>query len=179
MEILIVLLADGYTDDVRLLTRSIQTNADEVLHFEAEFDPINAEGLINWVGTPSQEASMERVESSLEEMCTFLEGMDAFESYVAVTNHGREVTIEIGWHDMRGGPVVWDRWTDEVDDPVIAFADIGFLFDNRQYRCRPKATEKPEPPLYRYHPERFKAYREYAESIGKFYRTRWNRYRVY
>ncbi|MDN7534052.1 hypothetical protein [Burkholderia orbicola] len=170
MDVLIALLANGYTDEVRLLTKSIQTNVDEVLDFEEAFDQLNTEGLINWVGTPSQEASMVRVENSLEEMCTFLEGMDVFESYVAVTNHGREVTIEIGWHDMRAGPVVWDRWTVEVDDPVIAFADIGFLFDDKQYRCGPKAAEKPEPPLYRYHPERFKSYREYAESIGKFYR---------
>lgn len=169
-DVLIALLDGGYTDEVRLLTKSIQANADEVLDFEEAFDQLNEEGLINWVGTPSQEASMERVENSLEEMCTFLEGMNAFKTYVAVTNHGREVTIEIGWHDLRAGPVVWDRWTNEVDDPVIAFADIGFLFDDRQYRCGPKATEKPEPPLYQYHPERFKAYRDYAESVGKFYR---------
>jgi hypothetical protein len=49
-----------------------------------------------------------------------------------------------------------------VDDPVMTFASIGFLFDARDYRWGAKQTEEEEPPLYRYHPARIKANRDYA-----------------
>lgn len=173
LESLATLFANGYTDEVRAFTKSIQTNPQAVLGFEIIFDRLNEESMIDWEGTPSQEASMARIEGSLHELQVFLEGMSRpYETYVVVTNHGIEATVEVGWHDQAAGQVAWDRWTDEVDDPVMAFADVGFLFDYKDYRCAPRPVEKPEPPLYRYHPERFKAYRDYAEPVGKIYRQK-------
>lgn len=173
LKLLTTLLANGYTDDVRLFTNGIQTNTESVVSFEAVFDMLNDENLINWQGTSSQEASMERVENTLEEMRIFLEGISRkFKNYIIITNHGHDATFEIGWFDHAEEQVVWDRWIDEVDDAVIAFADVGFLFDVKEYHFAPKPTEKPNPPLYRYHPERFKAYRDYAESVGKFFRQK-------
>lgn len=55
-------------------------------------------------------------------------------NWPTVTNHGHEVTFEIGWRDQMAGQVVWNRWTDEVDDLVMAFADVGFLFGIKDYR---------------------------------------------
>lgn len=134
---------------------------------------MNAEGKIDWAGTESQQVAMARAEESAQELDDFLEGMThPFETYVLVLNHGHEIIVETGWHDDVAGPVVWDRWASDVDDPVMAYADIGFLFDTPDYRCEPKTAEKPAPPLYRYHPERFKAYRDYAEPVGKLYRQR-------
>ena len=170
---LTTLLANGYNDEVKAFTSSIQTNQDAVLDFEIAFDMLNFDAIINWVGTPSQEASIALVDTSLEEMNRFLAGINRpYESYVSVTNHGLEATIEIGWLDQMTDFVVWERLTYCVDDPVMAFADIGFMFDIKNYQCAPKLADKPEPPLYRYHPERFKAYRDYSEPVGKLYRQK-------
>lgn len=173
VESLIALLSHGYTDEVRAFTKGIQANPSAVTGFERLFKLLNAEGKIDWAGTESQQAAMARAEESAQELDDFLEGMThPFETYVLVLNHGHEIIVETGWHDDVAGPVVWDRWASDVDDPVMAYADIGFLFDNPDYRCEPKTAEKPAPPLYRYHPERFKAYRDYAEPVGKLYRQR-------
>lgn len=173
VESLIALLSHGYTDEVRAFTKGIQANPSAVTGFQRLFKLLNAEGKIGWAGTESQQAAMARAEESAQELDDFLEGMThPFETYVLVLNHGHEIIVETGWHDDVAGPVVWDRWASDVDDPVMAYADIGFLFDKPDYRCEPKTAEKPAPPLYRYHPERFKAYRDYAEPVGKLYRQR-------
>jgi len=173
VESLIALLSHGYTDEVRAFTKGIQANPSAVTGFERLFNLLNAEGKIDWVGTESQQAAMARAEESAQELDDFLEGMTRpFETYVLVLNHGHEIIVETGWHDDVAGPVVWDRWASDVDDPVMAYADIGCLFNDPDYRCELKTAEKPAPPLYRYHPERFKAYRDYAEPVGKLYRQR-------
>jgi hypothetical protein len=167
------LLGNGYTDEVKAFTNSIQSNPAAVMGFEAIYNMLNHEGVIFWVGTPAQEAAVLDMEARSQEMESFLDGLSRpFRTYVCATNHGHEVTFEIGWRDQMAGEVVWDRWTEDTDDPVIVFADIGFLFDVKDYRCASKSMAKPEPPLYRYHPERFKACRDYAESVGKFYRQK-------
>ncbi len=92
-------------------------------------------------------------------------------SYIALIDHGSEITVEVGWYELAAGQVPWDRWTAETDDPVMAFASIGFLFETREYRRESKPVEATEPPLYRYHPERFRACREYAGSLASFYQA--------
>lgn len=72
--------------------------------------------------------------------------------------------------DATAGRVVWDRWVGNVSDPVMSYADIGFIFDYPEYRCEPKPKEIAEPPMYRYHTERFRAFYGCAEPIGKVYR---------
>lgn len=166
-------LADGYDEEVRAFTRSIQAKPQQVFLFERHFDALVFDNLIHWNGTPSQDATLAKVAASEEQMRQFLEGIGRpYESYLIVTNHGTEITFEVGWRDQMAGNVVWDRWIEAVDDPVMAFANAGFLFDLLDYQCATRPTEKPEPPLYRYHPERFKAYRDYAEIVGKFYRQK-------
>lgn len=166
-------LANGYDEEVRAFTRSIQAKPQQVFLFERHFDALVFDNLIHWNGTPSQDATLAKVAASEEQMRQFLEGIGRpYESYLIVTNHGTEITFEVGWRDQMAGNVVWDRWIEAVDDPVMAFANAGFLFDLLDYQCATRPTEKPEPPLYRYHPERFKAYRDYAEIVGKFYRQK-------
>ena len=60
---LTTLLANGYNDEVKAFTSSIQSNQDAVLDFEIAFDMLNFDAIINWVGTPSQEASMALLQS--------------------------------------------------------------------------------------------------------------------
>ncbi len=170
---LIALLAKGYSDDVRTFTKGFQTNQSAVLSFELLFDHLVMQGLINWEETASQEAVFARAAENADELEVFLAEMSRpYETYLRMLNHGHEITVETGWHDAIAGKVVWDRWTVEVDDPVIAYAITAFQFDACSYDCAAKPTEKPLPPMYRYHPERFRAYRDYAELVGKLYRQR-------
>jgi hypothetical protein len=166
------LLVNGYRDEVRAFTRRLQHKPDSVVALERIFDELVSDAAIHWEGTASQEDFFLRTEQCLEEMDAFLAAMpQPYASFVVLLNHGPEVTVEIGWQDLLAGQVVWDRWTAVVDDPVMAFASIGFLFDTRDYRWEAKQIGAEEPPLYRYHPERFKAYRDYAGEVGNFYRA--------
>jgi len=174
LEYLANLLADGYTESVRAFTRSIQTDPEAVRGFEAAFDALNADAMIDWTGTPLQEQLMASVEARDDELESFLANIGrSVNTYLLMTNHGQEVTFELGWIDRVGGhpeSVVWDRWTEVVDDPVMVFADIGFRFDIKDYRCESKRVKAPEPRLYKFHPERFNAYRDYAAAVAKLYR---------
>ena len=144
-----------------------------MLAFERAFNSLMDEGAIDWEGTPDQRAFLEMISESHEALETFLVDMSSRQklgTYLIFRNHGAQATVELGWLDARAGEVTWDRWTGTVDDPVMAFADIGFMFDRREYRCEPREKAIAEPPLYRYHPERFKAFHACAESVGKIYR---------
>ncbi len=170
---LIPLLANGYTDDVRTFTRKLRGKSDLILKFERIFDGLLLDALIDWEGTPSQEELIQRSEGCLGEMSDFLSAMrQQWVSYVVLIDHGSDLTVEIGWHGLVAGQTLWDRWTAEVDDPVMAFASIGFLLETREYRRESKLVEAAEPPLYRYHPERFRAYRDYAGNLGAFFQSR-------
>lgn len=174
-EVLADILANGYNSAVQAFTRGISTNVDKVMAFETIFDRLTLDGTIHWEGTATQLDLIQRVESSLGALETFLSGGDPnAERFLLFTNHGHEITIEFGWlgRAVTGQyfRVTWDRWTEDCDDPVMAYADLGFMFDLKKYECGQKPREPVEPPLYRYHPERFKATREYAEIVGKFYR---------
>ncbi len=171
-ESLTTLLATGYTDEVRVFTRKLRGKADLVLKFERIFDELLIDTLIDWEGTPSQEELIERSEGCLEEMTDFLSALSRqWSSYVVLIDQGSEITVEIGWYELVAGQVLWDRWTAETDDPVMAFASIGFMFETREYRRESKPVEKAEPPLYRYHPERFRTSRDYAGSLASFYQA--------
>ena len=167
------LFESGDSEQLREFTRGIENRPNMVLEFERAFDALMHEGAIDWEGTPDQHAFLEMISDSHEALETYLAGMTLQQNlgtYLIFRNHAAQITIEFGWLDSVAGQVTWDRWTGTVDDPVMAFADIGFMFDRRDYRCEPQEKVPSEPPLYRYHPERFKALHSCAESIGKIYR---------
>jgi hypothetical protein len=144
-----------------------------VAAFERAFNALRDEGSLDWKGTPDRRAFRDMISGSHDAMEAFLAGMSLQQklgTYLVLQNHGAQITVELGWLDARAGEVTWDRWTGTVDDPVMAFADVGLMFDRRQYRCEPPEKAIAEPPFYRYHPERFKAFHACAESIGKIYR---------
>lgn len=164
------LLVLGYTDRVRAFTRQLRGKPDHVLEFERVFHQLIFDARIDWESTPSQEDLVERSEECLLDMTSFLSTKSPhWSSYVVLIDHGRDITVEIGWLDFAAGQVLWDRWTTETDDPAMAFASIGFLFDTRDYRREPKSIEASESPLYRYHPERFRAYRDYSGKLRAVY----------
>ena len=167
------LFESGDTEQLRKFTRGIENRPNTVLVFERAFNALMHEGTIYWEGTPDQRAFLEMISDSHEALETFLAGMtlqQKLRTYLIFRNHAAQVTVESGWLDAMAGQVTWDRWTGTVDDPVMAFADIGFMFDRREYRCEPQEKLIAEPPLYRYHPERFKAFHFCAERVGKIYR---------
>ncbi len=163
----------GYGDEVRAITHRIRTNSEAVHLFESYFDELNKEALINWKTSQLQNNQLEQVEALLDDMERFLRDSNRpYQSYLSVCNHGPDTTAEVGWIDEVAGAVVWDRWTKPIDDPVMLFAEAGFRFDQKKYLFAAQPSKKPEPPLYRYHPERFRAYRNYADDLSRFYRQR-------
>jgi hypothetical protein len=164
------LFQHGYTDHAKAYTSSIQANADKVNEFARVYSALFAEGFFDWDLPDSLDMPSERVEQSLEDMEEFLKNMGQHTTSLVVINHGHATTFEIAWIERGTLSVVWDRWTAEVDDAVMVYADSELLFDITRYRCEQKPNVAPRPPLYRYHPERFKANREYAEPVGKYFR---------
>lgn len=182
------LFGERYNPDLKAYTRSIQTSPQQVAElgnayaglFQANLpqdlqgDDAGLQGLFNWYATAEQDALFFKVVESLEHLQEFLEGKNEndYLNYLKVTNHGPEVTMELGWQDRRVGRVVWDRWTQTFEDPVMAYVLVADQFDLAFYECTPKPNERAEPPMYRYHPERYKANRTHAEAIGKMFRQR-------
>lgn len=180
------LFGERYNPDLKEYTRQIQISPQKVAAlgkaYAALFErapPLDIHGgdeqlqrLFNWYATEEQDALFFKVVESLEHLDEFLEGKRDYLDYLKVTNHGPDVTMELGWQDKRVGRVVWDRWTQAVEDAVMAYVLVADLFDLAYYECSQKPIERAEPPMYRYHPERYKASRTYAETIGKMFRQR-------
>lgn len=169
------LVSEGYTEEVRSFTKSIASNPAVVMGFEEFLNVFLKEDETSSKEDADQYGALKDMAAlSLMDMQFFLAGASGLESTACLTmlNHGQEITVEIGWQSQKSGYVVWDRWTQKIDDPVMAFVLLGALVGIKTYRCEPKSVEKPLPPLYRYHPERFKAYRDYADMVGKIYRQK-------
>lgn len=160
--------------ELQAFTRKIEANPSSAMAFEELFDALALQEDLT-----SDDEVFARVEASISELNDHLSGMspERLEGvYLDFYYHGRtpageaSATIETGWEDAMVGTVTWDRWTQVVKDPIIAFSTIGFLADFIDYRCEPPEKVPTLPPLYRYHPERFKAFHACAEIIGDTYR---------
>jgi len=124
------LFESGNSEQLREFTRGIENRPNAVLAFERAFNSLMDESAIDWEGTPDQRAFLKMISESHEALETFLVNMPSRQklgTYLIFRNHGAQATVELGWLDARAGEVTWDRWTGTVDDPVMAFADIGLL----------------------------------------------------
>lgn len=165
-------LEDASPATVREFTKSIETNFSSVLRFTNALEEAAKISDKVLYETESLRASSKRVYESLVDLAAFLGPMAKERNFISMINHGMESTFEVGWSDPRAGQVVWDRWTQATEDPVMAFASVAQAFASWNYQCGAKPRDPVEPPLYRYHPERFKASRGYADAVGKLYRQK-------
>lgn len=169
------LFGTAYNPALKAYTQSIQTNPTKVSQLEQAYSALyemDKGTTFNWFGTTEQDDLLHKAVEAQEILEEFLADGPSCEQYLIVTNHGPSVTIEMGWIQDRVGPVSWDRWTQPFEDPVMAYVALAYSFDLSRYMCAAEATVKADPPMYRYHPERFKANRNYAEEVGKIYRQR-------
>ncbi len=181
------LLAQGYSDQLVAYTSSIASNPLAVLRFARTFAhlapemvplPVGASDHApvvtprdSWAGTEQQERAIRQVVASIDGLeRMFGEAFYEQSLFLNVICHGLVSTLEIGWQDVRAGRVVWDVLPLDLDDPVMLFADLSRMFDEVDYSCVAQPAAVPLPALYRYHPERFKAYRNYADEVGKMFR---------
>lgn len=107
--------------------------------FERAFGALMDEGR-SMGRTLDQRALRDMISESHAAMEAFLAGMSLQQkrgTHLVVRNYGAQITVELGWLDARACAVTWDRSTGAVDAPVIAFANAGFMFDRREYRCDP------------------------------------------
>ncbi len=140
------LLSHGYREEVRAFTRQIESDISAVLDFQTFFDSLHdvEQPVINWAGSDEQCQRMDKIVLESVELNDFLEdNPNVYGTYLKASNHGPEMTFEIGW-GCSYGRVVWNRWTEKVDDPVIAFSDVAFAFDIKEYRCGVLGTFRPE-----------------------------------
>lgn len=168
---LFALLRSGNEDGIRSYATKIASNVGAVMTFERAWDALYHSGDMEWNGSAEDAEASWKVTDNFEELRVFLAPVPrAVHPYFQLVNHGADCTVELGWDDSQHGRVVWERWTEPVDCPAILFAQVGHLFARRQYLCEAQTAMKADPPLYRFHPERFKAFRDYAEPVGKIYR---------
>ncbi|PPD30568.1 MAG: hypothetical protein CTY19_15640 [Methylomonas sp.] len=190
------LIKNGYSEEVRAFTKSIETKPRMVQDFADAFNRLIGAWVDALENNEVQPDKLEEAESSntwdnehrvmivseaifdsyleLKEFCNANARMLGY--FLEFINHHSEVTARIGWIDERPqiGRVLWDSLTIEVSDPVMEYVRLAEFFDEVsdevKYVCVPKPKEQPDPPLYSLHPERFKAFHACAEPIGKIYR---------
>lgn len=169
------LLTSNNPDAILEYMERIEFHPTQVALLQKSYLEIVDEG--GWVHLPEfpgVKKFADEIYDSAEYLDDFIAHMPAHRllgQFIAVFNHGGgEVTAEFGWLDSVAGRVLWDRWQGHVENPVQAFVNVGIYFDHRDYQCIPKAKVKPAPPMYQFHPERYKTYRDYADSVGNFYK---------
>ncbi len=111
------------------------------------------------------------IRDEYEGMAHYLKTTDVPGSFLTLRNHGHAVTADVGF-TSQAGPCVWARWKGPAEAPVLSYAFGSHFFDRHQYLFEPEARPATEPPLYRYHPERYHASHHFAENVGKAYRHR-------
>lgn len=166
------LLISGNADELRRFTDSIKSQPDLVYQFESVFDELSMNDEIALDMPPARQEVFEMVDTSITALQDFMADKPGGQppTYAKFSHHGDSFTLDIGWFDDRAGDVAWDRIEREVDDPLLQFVEIAYAFDELDYRFEAKKPEAKDPPMYRYHPERFKAFHPSAEAIGKIYR---------
>lgn len=170
---IIELFQYGYSDDVRRYTESIRFKAVQVQNFEYALDICLTEAMVDYDEIEEFKGLFRIIEESTSAMDEFFIDSDVdYERYLRFYNHfGNKCSIEIGWLHPNSGFVTWENWVMMFEDPVMAYCTVGFMFDIKHYICqRENIARAALPPLYRYHPERYKAYRDFATAIGNFYK---------
>ena len=113
----------------------------------------------------------ELIEESAYALDEFLAGFNRpVSTYLRMIYHDPDATIELGWHDQIAGEVSWEIFpVKRFEDPVYIFVLAHDLVDATEYSNAPMPPASVFPPLYQYHPERFKAFREYTKELGQYY----------
>ena len=167
------LLAPENAAELRAFARTIVSQPELVRDLERAFNAGKPAGERRWPGAPADEDFARTITASQADLYALLGSMlpgQQLDVFCTFINHGAEQTVETGSLDPRAGRVLWDRWSGTLEEPAIAFAAIAPLFDQKEYRYEAKPAAIPDPPLYRYHPERFQAFHACAEQIGKIFR---------
>ena len=168
------LLYNGYTEDVQKYTKSIQDDPEAVALFAFGFCGLFKKRKINWSNLATEKTHFATLDEDYAMLLHNQKNNPAtsghpYRNYLEITNHGLDCTFETGLicNDKKS---IWNRWTGKVADPAMTYAEMSYPFEVKHYRSARKPAEKPEPPLYRYHPERFRAYRDYPDSVVQLYR---------
>lgn len=173
------LLCSGTTDEVAEYIRRIERHPKLVLIFKTAYeeyldDHIEGDDRLE----PATDKMMvlgDATFESFQELEEFISDMPSSRNlglfYTFLNHGGGLVTIEIGWHDAKAGRVLWDKITGSTEDPVRTFALCSWIRAIDDYKCVPTPTEIKEPPMYKYHPERYKTYRDFAKNIAEIYKN--------
>lgn len=171
------MLSAGQDEAIRDYISRIEFHPKQVLLFEKVYDEhIGACCIDDWVGSyPEEDVFEAEISDSLDDLRLFIADMPAYRNlglFLNFFNHGgNNVTVEFGWIDggAGAGPVIWDRWQGSLSSPVLAFSDIAYNFEHKDYQCVPRPKTHADPPMYRYHPERYSFYRTFADKLGGIY----------
>ncbi len=158
-------VVDGYSAKVREATRQVEGDPKAVSKF-LEHRTILAERS-DWKHLPTFNSSLERIAESLNALCAHLSmTLPEIDTQLKLSNTGGLSTVEIRWTQPRAGRCLWDRFNIECDDPVILVA----LVDGVRlvsYSLSEPPENRPANPMLRFHPERFKATREFSSKAGR------------
>lgn len=94
--------------------------------------------------------------------------------YIQLLNHGansdglRDCTMSV-YFSSPVGSVLWDRQEFALRHPIVTFQCLTSQVDVAEYDFLPKLSEAPEPALYRYHPERFRAYHQFSDWLRRYF----------
>lgn len=155
----------GYNDQVREYTKSIQFDAGTVQKFRELAGAWFAD--YEWGEEPPFKSNVDQICSSLEAMSDFLG--EVLDSTITITLTQPQITVEIAWLKPGLGSVLWDRFTTECDDPVI-LSTLFCYFSMVDYRLAPPIERRMYSPMHRFHPERYRSTRTFARTFAKLYK---------
>lgn len=155
----------------------IETSEDRAIAFARIVDDYYINGGMNEYEPPTTGPLLSAIEESLEHLEDHLEGngqISRDDAGVLMINHGvnaeglRDCTIEIRF-PSRHGIVLWDRFEVALQFPVLTYSSFTMFAQLTVYEYQPIKPGKSEPPLYRYHPERFRSCHDFSEWLRRFF----------
>ena len=158
----------GYTNQVREYTESIESNPAAVL----EFCDIAGSWFVDydWWADPRFKPAVDQIDESISALHKHLDDL-YLKPIITIIRTQPIATVEVSWIANSVGLVLWDRFFVDCEDPVILLS-INFISADVRYKLAPTKTQRTPSPLHRFHPERFRSTRDYAENFSRLYRQK-------
>lgn len=172
-----VLFSEPFYTTLGEFCNSIEIREERVDAFARVLDEYYLCDGLHEYEAPETQILLDSIADSLYALDRHLKGhpeISALDATIRMINHGkavgdlRDCTIDIVF-PSRQGLVLWERFEVSLQYPTLTYANFSSCIATAAYQFTPVKASKPEVPLYRYHPERFRAFHDFTDWLRRFY----------